>query len=84
MPAVAANVIDEPRQLGFVPEVTPMETVGTGDEIREIVTALLCAVLVLKHGALEVKVQVIISPGKGTVRVYELPITVFSPFFFHW
>ena len=84
MPAVALSVIEEPEQLGFVPEVTPIETVGTGDEIREIVIGLLCAVFVLIHGALDVTVQVIISPAAGFVNVYELPITVFTPYFFHW
>lgn len=84
MPAVALNVMDEPLQLGFVPEATPMETVGIGDEINEIVRGALCPVLAVIQGALEVTVQVIISPFAGFVSVYELPITVFTPFFFHW
>ena len=65
MPAVAFNVIAEPGQLGLVPETIPMETVGTGDGISEMVIGLLCDVFVVIHGALEVTVHVITSPAAG-------------------
>ena len=84
MVGVAVKVTDDPKQVGFVPEVNAIDTAGTSTGFIVIVMPVLVAVAGLAQVAFDVRTQVTICPlvKVDVVKVDKL-VPAFTPLTFH-
>ncbi len=71
-------------QVGLVPDVNAIETVGATNGFTVMVIPELIAVDGFAQTELDVTLQVIISPFANVDDVYVTPVRVLVPFFIHW